>query len=135
MLMFCSLFLIQTINAIEIFVRLMAISLLERTNKKIVNWEFIPSSRIDILSQIGESKENLNRASVNLTTRQFFPVASYLELEEELGSRLITSPSTIPFAWGREPVKSQGSGICASSTEHATAVTAEGKENPKGTAV
>ncbi|KAI3520060.1 hypothetical protein L1887_09281 [Cichorium endivia] len=54
------------------------------------------SSHIDILSQAGESKENSNRASVGLITRQFFPVAGYLELEEELRSRLITSsPSTI----------------------------------------
>ncbi|XP_024982210.1 ethylene-responsive transcription factor RAP2-7-like isoform X2 [Cynara cardunculus var. scolymus] len=52
------------------------------------------SFRNDIFSQTGESRENSNRVSVGLITRQFFPVVSYLELEEELGSPLIkASPS------------------------------------------
>ncbi|KAI3748670.1 hypothetical protein L6452_11922 [Arctium lappa] len=54
------------------------------------------SFRNDIFSQTGESKENSNRASVGLITRQFFPVVGYLESEEEVGSPLIkSSPSAI----------------------------------------
>ncbi|KAL7613031.1 hypothetical protein Lser_V15G08670 [Lactuca serriola] len=63
-----------------------------------VSYTALHKQACHIVSQTGESMENSNRASAGLITRQFFPVASYLELEEELRSGLITSsPSTISF--------------------------------------
>ncbi|KAK9062999.1 hypothetical protein SSX86_016869 [Deinandra increscens subsp. villosa] len=53
---------------------------------------------VDILSRKGKSKEHSDISSVDLITRQFFPVAGDFELVEELGSRVVKScPSTIPL--------------------------------------
>nr|XP_043632716.1 ethylene-responsive transcription factor RAP2-7-like [Erigeron canadensis] len=43
---------------------------------------------IDIINEAGESKQNSQLSPVGLVTRQFFPVAGFVELED----RLITSP-------------------------------------------
>jgi len=50
----------------------------------------------EISGQKGESKEVSDRSSVDLVTRQFFPVSGCLKVEEELGFRLtVPSPSAM----------------------------------------
>lgn len=55
-------------------------------------------SCIELSYPKGGSKENSRQSSVELITRQFFPVSEYLNSESELGYRITaSSPSAITF--------------------------------------
>lgn len=100
-----------------------------------VSYTALHKQACHIVSQTGESMENSNRASAGLITRQFF---SCCELFGAGGGITFRINNFIPvddiLSWSRL-VKSQGSGICAGSSERESAAAAEGKENPEGTTV